>query len=112
MLNNARLEPPLALMRNAYDRCKEDERSRRMNRKPHIPEKADETCAPGHSVHAVGMSRLLNTAKAAAYLDVEPGTLENWRYKGQGPPCLHLGKSVRYDLKDLDNWIDEKKGVA
>lgn len=55
------------------------------------------------------MIRLLDTAKAAAYLGMEPGTLENWRYKRMGPRCIHLGKSVRYDLRDLDLWIDAQK---
>lgn len=59
-----------------------------------------------------GMKRLLDTANAAAYLDMEQGTLENWRYRGQGPPWVHLGKLVRYDLKDLDKWIDDQKGAA
>ena len=56
------------------------------------------------------MIRLLDTVKAAAYLGMEPGTLENWRYKRMGPRCIRLGKSVRYDLRDLDRWIDEQKG--
>lgn len=57
------------------------------------------------------MIRLLDTVKAAVYLGMEPGTLENWRYQQKGPRWVNLGKSVRYDLRDLDLWIDEKKGI-
>jgi len=56
--------------------------------------------------------RLLTTKKAAEYLGMEPGTLENWRYRSEGPPVVRLGKAVRYDLKDLDAWIEEQKGAA
>ncbi len=58
------------------------------------------------------MIRLLKTKDAAAYLGLEPGTLENWRYKSQGPPVIHLGKNVRYDIQDLDAWIEAQKKVA
>jgi predicted DNA-binding transcriptional regulator AlpA len=57
--------------------------------------------------------RLLTTEAAAEYLSLEPGTLENWRYKGTGPPVTRLGgRAVRYDIKDLDAWVDAQKGAA
>jgi predicted DNA-binding transcriptional regulator AlpA len=56
--------------------------------------------------------RLFDTIAAAAYLGMEPGTLENWRYKGLGPRVIHLGRSVRYDRSDLDAWIEAQKGAA
>jgi len=59
-----------------------------------------------------GMKRLFDTVDAAEYLGLEPGTLENWRYNEKGPPCVKFGRLVRYDLKDLDKWIDDKKGAA
>lgn len=59
-----------------------------------------------------GVKRLLDTANAATYLDLEQGTLENWRYQRKGPPCVKFGRLVRYDLKDLDKWIDDQKGAA
>lgn len=58
------------------------------------------------------MIRLLDTTTAAAYLGFEPGTLENWRYKKKGPRCVRMGKSVRYDLRDLDQWIDDQKKIS
>ncbi len=58
------------------------------------------------------MKRLLRTEEAAEYLALEPGTLENWRYRSEGPPVVRLGKAVRYDLKDLDAWIEAQKGAA
>lgn len=58
------------------------------------------------------MIRLLDTPAAAAYLGMEAGTLENWRYKGYGPKFVHLGRAVRYDIRDLDAWIEARKGAA
>lgn len=56
--------------------------------------------------------RLLDTAAAAAYLSMEPGTLENWRYLGKGPRWVKVGRTVRYDRPDLDAWIDAMKQVS
>ena len=58
------------------------------------------------------MKRLLNTPEAAEYLGMEPGTLENWRYQHKGPPVTPLGRLVRYDIKDLDAWIEAQKPAA
>ena len=57
--------------------------------------------------------RLLTTEAAAAYLSLEAGTLENWRYEGKGPRVTRPGgHAVRYDIKDLDAWIESQKGAA
>ena len=58
------------------------------------------------------MIRYLNTTSAAEYLGLAPGTLENWRYKNEGPRFVHLGRSVRYDIKALDTWVEQQKGAA
>jgi hypothetical protein len=56
----------------------------------------------------------LTTREAAAYLagDGKPfavNTLEIWRLKGRGPRYLKLGKFVRYEQADLDEWLAERK---
>ena len=53
--------------------------------------------------------RMLRTPEAAGYLGVSVRTLEDWRYRSGGPACVHIGKLVRYDIKDLDAWIEEHK---
>lgn len=56
--------------------------------------------------------RLVDTKAAAAYLALEPGTLENWRYLQKGPRVTRPGgRAVRYDVRDLDAWIDSQKAA-
>lgn len=57
-------------------------------------------------------SRLVNTKKAAEYLSLEIGTLENWRYQHKGPRFIHVGRLVRYDLSDLDAFVEGLKEAS
>jgi hypothetical protein len=45
------------------------------------------------------------TDQAAAYLDVRPATLANWRSMGQGPAYAKLGRCIKYRRSDLDAFI-------
>jgi hypothetical protein len=51
-------------------------------------------------------TRTTDTAGAAERLRVEPETLRNWRWRGEGPPFLKLGRVVRYRLVDLAAWLE------
>lgn len=53
--------------------------------------------------------RMLTTIEAAEYLTVAPQTLARQRVEGRGPPYLKLGGSVRYDLRDLESWLDAQR---
>ena len=59
--------------------------------------------------------KLLLTAKESAHLlSVSERTLEAWRQSGKGPPWIKLtgaGRSVRYQLEGLKQWIDEQTGA-
>jgi hypothetical protein len=50
------------------------------------------------------MPDLLTTPEAAAYLRLSPRTLENWRWRGEGPRFRKLGDRVLYALVELDRW--------
>lgn len=56
---------------------------------------------------------LLDTQKAAEYLQLSPRTLEDYRIKGGGPVFIRLGlgkrSAVLYDLADLNAWLDSRK---
>ena len=56
--------------------------------------------------------KLLLTAKQAAQsLAISERTL--WELTRRGEiPRLKIGAAVRYDLRDLQAWIDKKKGGA
>ena len=49
----------------------------------------------------------LSPSEAAERLGVKYGTLRNWRWRGVGPPFLKVGRSVRYRLVDLADWLDD-----
>jgi hypothetical protein len=49
--------------------------------------------------------KFLSTREAADYLKVSTGTLENWRYAGDGPKFSKPKGTVYYALSDLQEWI-------
>lgn len=53
--------------------------------------------------------RLYNPKEAADYIGFKPKTLQNWRNMGTGPKVTRLGTAVRYDIADLDSWIEQQK---
>lgn len=58
---------------------------------------------------ALPTSRLLTTEEAANYLNVSKEFLKRMRYgKAQavGPVYVKLGSQPRYDVRDLDRWVD------
>jgi excisionase family DNA binding protein len=59
--------------------------------------------------HDMTTTELLTPEEVAELLKVHPGTLENWRVRGEGPPFVKLGNKrrspVRYRRKDVDDWI-------
>jgi predicted DNA-binding transcriptional regulator AlpA len=55
-------------------------------------------------------ANLLSIDQAAAMLQVSRGHLANMRVRGTGPAYVKLGsRTVRYDLRDLENWLLARK---
>lgn len=48
---------------------------------------------------------VVDTQGAALRTGLSVATLEKKRVHGNGPPFLKLGRSVRYRLADLDEWM-------
>lgn len=48
---------------------------------------------------------VINEKEAATYLGLAVQTLRNRRFTRQPPPYLKLGKSVRYQIQDLDEYL-------
>ncbi|HMH93698.1 MAG TPA: helix-turn-helix domain-containing protein, partial [Streptosporangiaceae bacterium] len=40
---------------------------------------------------------------------ISPDTLKDWRHKHEGPKYIPVGKHVRYDLDDVDAWLDARR---
>ncbi len=57
--------------------------------------------------------QFLDNTEAAAYLGIEPGTLEVWRStKRQRIPYAKIGSLVRYAKSDLDAWLQTCRVAA
>jgi len=53
---------------------------------------------------------LLTPAEAARVLRVSPKTLPRWRWSGDGPDFVRIGRSIRYRRADLESFI--RRGVV
>jgi len=60
-------------------------------------------------------ARLITEADAARYISMSRSYLANARSTGDlpsrtpAPPFIKLGKAIRYDLADLNKWIDQHR---
>ena len=52
---------------------------------------------------------LLNVAEAARFLAVSPSTLYGWVWQRR-VPFVKLGRAVRFDKTDLEEYVDRNKG--
>lgn len=52
--------------------------------------------------------RLLTVSEAAEYLGYTPAAARHMVAKGQ-LPCVRNGRTVRFDVTDLDRWIENHK---
>lgn len=57
-------------------------------------------------------SALLKTNEAATYIGKSASWLNKTRMTGTGPVYLKIGGGVRYDVTDLDAWLDGKRRTA
>jgi hypothetical protein len=55
--------------------------------------------------------KLLSTEKAAMCLSVSIHWLKASRFRPEldGPPFVKIGRTVRYDIRDLEEWISSRK---
>ena len=58
---------------------------------------------------SIELPRLLSVKQASSYTGLSESTLNNARWRGDGPPYIKLGRSVRYRAKDLLSYIDTRE---
>lgn len=51
----------------------------------------------------------LQTPRAAEFVGHSARTLENMRWRGDGPPYSKIGRKVVYRLSDLRKWVDARR---
>lgn len=49
--------------------------------------------------------QVLTREECAEYARFSVGALKNLAYRGEGPPMVKLGRSVRYRRSDVDKWL-------
>jgi len=54
------------------------------------------------------MQKLLTTEELAKLLGMATYTLHKYRTQGLGPKYVKLGRLVRYNIDDVQEWINEK----
>lgn len=57
-------------------------------------------------------SRLLDTAEAAAYIKKSPSWLNKSRMTGTGPVYMKNGGNIRYQVRDLEIWMERNRRTA
>lgn len=55
---------------------------------------------------------LLCAKQAADLLGVSDATLAAWRSRRRGPPYVKVGRSVRYELETLREWVQRQRVEA
>lgn len=54
--------------------------------------------------------KLMTIAEVAEYLGLATHTIYQWRYRGEGPPGLRLGRGqVRYRESAITAWLEEQR---
>jgi DNA-binding transcriptional MerR regulator len=51
----------------------------------------------------------VRTKQASEITGIPEATLRWWRHSGTGPRSYNLGRTVFYDVVDLDYWAEEQK---
>jgi len=57
----------------------------------------------------VDMQGLVNEKEAARLLGLSVITLRNYRHQRRGPIYYKLGRSVRYSLKDIMEFVEQRR---
>ena len=56
--------------------------------------------------------RFISTEELSELLDIPAPSIATWRFRGEGPKYLKLGRHVRYDVSDVEQWLRERTREA
>jgi hypothetical protein len=62
-----------------------------------------------HQKNHASLNTLLTTKDAAAFLCVSKAWMERQRWLGTGPAVIRIGRSCRYRISDLEDYILRNK---
>lgn len=52
---------------------------------------------------------LLTIDELAERLTVSVGCIRSWRLRGEGPPAIRIGSALRWDVAEVDDWLDRRR---
>ncbi|WP_197499673.1 helix-turn-helix domain-containing protein [Mycobacterium sp. 1245852.3] len=58
---------------------------------------------------SVGRTEYLTIQQLAEKFQVSVGCIRSWRLRGEGPPAIKLGSSLRWDSAEVDRWVDAQR---
>ena len=61
---------------------------------------------------SVGIERLLTPKEAADLLRVSMSWLAKARMRGDGPPYIRIGRSIRYSEAALHQWMKSRQRLS
>jgi predicted DNA-binding transcriptional regulator AlpA len=74
---------------------------------------------PGKVTRVSGPSKLLDGNRSpgelltiqefAERLTVSVGCIRAWRLRGDGPPAIRVGTALRWDAREIDEWLDSRR---
>lgn len=62
-----------------------------------------------HDNHPSSLPRLISQKELCEYLGKSEAWAERARLEGSGPPFCRLGRSIRYLVSDVEDWIAHSK---
>lgn len=68
--------------------------------------------AGGKAGDGQALRPLLSVQELASLLKVPVQTIYYWRYRGDGPKPIRVGKHLRFDPADVERWLEHRKGAS
>lgn len=54
-------------------------------------------------------ARYVSDTQLEKLYSIKKRTWEQWRFRGKGPRYCKVGRLVRYDLRDVEAWLERDK---
>ncbi|WP_041253766.1 helix-turn-helix domain-containing protein [Frankia sp. EAN1pec] len=63
------------------------------------------------AARASGRRRLWTIDDLANFLGVPVATVYKWRHAGEGPPGYRIGRYLRFDEKEVMDWLETRRST-
>lgn len=59
---------------------------------------------------ADGKEKLMSAEELADFLQIPLSTIYFWRYRGEGPRAIRVGRCLRFSMADVREWLEMRAG--